>query len=78
MIINEAIEELKGLLSCFEKYKENEFKNAFISIKTVVDDHPQHIKKFFATIKPYDMRLNLKKCSVDVGGKKFYRFMVTQ
>ena len=31
MCIDEAIEQLKGLLSFFEKYRENEFENALIS-----------------------------------------------
>jgi len=33
MCIGEAIEQLKDLLSLFEKYRENEFENALISSK---------------------------------------------
>ena len=35
MWIDEAIEQLKGLLSFFEKYKENGFENALISSKEI-------------------------------------------
>ena len=35
MCIDEAIEQLKGLLSFFEKHSESEFENALISTKEI-------------------------------------------
>jgi len=35
MCIDEVIEQLKGLLSFFEKYRENGFENALISSKEI-------------------------------------------
>ncbi|KAL2974442.1 hypothetical protein AAZX31_14G105700 [Glycine max] len=53
MCIDEAIEQLKGLLSFFEKYRENGFENALISTKEIafeMDIEPKfrekHIKSF--------------------------------
>jgi len=38
MCINMAIEQLKGLLSFFETYRENGFENAFISAKEIASE----------------------------------------
>jgi len=38
MFINMVIEQLKGLLSFFEKYRENGFEHAFISAKEIASE----------------------------------------
>jgi len=49
MCINMVIEQLKGLLSFFETYRENGFENAFIFVKEIafeMDVEPKfHEKK---------------------------------
>ena len=58
MCIDEAIEQLKGLLSFFEKYRENGFENALISTKEIafeMDIEPKfHEKRISRRKKQFD------------------------
>ena len=58
MCIDEAIEQLKGLLSFFEKYRENGFENALISTKEIA---------FEMDIEPkfYEKRISRRKKQFD-------------
>ncbi|CAL8997891.1 unnamed protein product, partial [Prunus brigantina] len=42
------------------------------------DDHLRNLSLMFATLKRYNMRLNLSKCAFDISSGKFLAFMISQ
>jgi len=59
MCINMAIEQLKGLLSFSETYRENRFENAFISAKEILSE--MNVEPKFSEKKNQSKKNNLMK-----------------